>query len=500
VADDAFDLARPDPAGTIQSLTALGYTVGAAIADLIDNSISAGARCVDVRFSWGGEKGSSVSISDDGAGMTEDQLVKGMTVGGRGMALDRPAADLGRFGMGLKTASFSQARQLVVASRAAKGPWHTRTWDVDHVIAVGDWQLLHEPPKDAAPSLRSLLESHTGSGTIVLWRRLTKVVATGSSPSDQTAQREFLTHVSTVERHLGMVFARYLKRRAKPLQILVNGNEVQPWDPFLSGNRYVERLQPEEPVPGVHIQGYVLPHRSRFETVPDYDAAGGPRGWLDQQGFYVYRKDRLIVAGDWLKMGFRKDERHVLARLVVDLSAELDHDWSIDVRKAHATPPPALLPHMRRLAKATRERAGAVLTHRGNVSRDSRTQSKDMTWLAISRFGRTHFQINREHPLVAGLLSRFPEARPGIRALLSMIDETLPVGLIRVSPEATTTLEPGLEEAPAAVLELAREVLDALVAGGTSPREALKRVTAMPPFDAFPELGSHLSGTNPEAT
>ncbi len=492
--DAGFDVVRPDPAGTIQSLTSLGYTPEASIADLIDNSIAAGAQQVDVLFHWGGADGSTVSITDDGHGMTEAELLTGMTVGGRGLATDRTAGDLGRFGMGLKTASFAQCRQLIVATHTEAGPWRSRTWDVDHVLAVADWQLLHDPPDGAAATLTALARTRPGpgTGTIVLWRKLTRLVAPGSTPGDEWAQREFHSHIERIERHLAMVFGRYLTRRTRPLQLTVNGRSITGWDPFLSSNPYVDRLAPESPSPGVTVRGFVLPHRSRL-TESEYEEAGGPRGWLDQQGFYVYRKDRLILSGDWLNLGFRKDERHVLARIAVDVPTARDSEWAVDVRKSTATPPPSLIGPLRRLGKATRERASAVITHKGKVVRDRQTVSPDVTWRQVNQFGRTSFRLNREHPLLVDLLARHPQARSGITALLRLIEDTLPVALIRVTPGAETAADHTEgEAAPDAVVDMASQVLEALVSQGSAGSEALQRLLHMPPFDNYPTLGDQL--------
>ena len=490
--ESSYDLLRPDPGGTIRSLTALGYTPEAAVADLVDNSIAAGATTVAIDFHWGGAEDSSVAVCDDGRGMNEEELRRGMTVGGRGLDMGRSPRDLGRFGMGLKTASFSQCRQLVVATRTADGPWISRTWDVDHVLAVGDWQLLHRPPEAARGRLYGLTVTHDGPGTVVLWRHLTRLAAPGSSSDDGWAHKEFHAHLRRIEEHLGMVFARYLTRRTGRVRLTVNGQAVQPWDPFLYSNTYVERLPAETPVTGVTIHGYVLPHRNRL-TEPEYEAAGGPGGWLDRQGFYIYRRDRLIVAGGWLDFGFPRSERHKLARLAVDVDADHDAEWSVDVRKSSATPPPSLAPTLRRLARATRERAAAVMTHRGTVVRNQPVSIRDVVWRQVNQFGRASFKINRSHPLIADLLTRHPEIRSSFSALLAMVEATLPLQLIRMAPEAELSVATDADTAPADVVEMASEVLEALLGQGSSGQDALLRVLGMPPFNRFPGLIDQLN-------
>lgn len=493
-----FDVLRPDPAGTIQSLASLGYTPEAALADLVDNCIAARARHVRIECRWAGAAESWVSVIDDGEGMDEPTLLRGLTVGGRGFD-ERDSSDLGRFGMGLKTASFSQARQLVVASRSkAGGSWNVRTWDVDHVLKVGDWELMRGCPTDARVCLDQLTSSLRGAGTVVLWRRLNRLVAVGSQPGDDWARRDFHTQVERIERHLSMVFSRYLSMRRSGLSMELNGRRLVGWDPFLGGHKFVEALAPEKPLPGVTVQGFVLPHRSRL-TEDEYLAGGGPGGWLDQQGFYVYRRNRLIVSGDWLKLGgFRKDEKHVLARIAVDLPPTQDLEWALDVKKSSATPPAALAGHLRRVAKATRERACGVINHRGRVVRDRQTSSEDFTWKTLSQFGQTRFLINREHALVREVMERNPEIRRDLSTVLTMIEATLPVGLIRTTPDAGVHPlgSDGAGDVPDDVFEMAGRMLEALMNRGIKAAEALGRVSRMPPFSDYPGLPDLLSGAD----
>lgn len=487
-----YQLLRPDPAGTIESLAALGYSPEAAIADLLDNSIAATAKQIHITCHWAGSEGSWVALRDDGKGMTEAGLLRGLTVGGGG-ADSRADSDLGRFGMGLKTASFSQARTVVVASRPGKGPWNIGTWDTEHVKAVGDWQLLMGAPPEADDILARLQQEQRGSGTIVLWLGLRHLAPAGSDSGDEFAQREFYAGVNRVEDHLGMVFHRYLSGRGR-IAISLNDQPVKGWDPFLGRRKFVEEL-PSDPSPsGLAVQGFVLPHRVRL-TDEEYLAAGGPRGWLEQQGFYVYRKNRLIVAGDWLLPEFRKDEKHVLARIAVELPAEHDLAWSLDVKKSSATPPASAVKQLRRVGKATRARAGSVMNHRGRVVRDRQTVSEDFTWQAVRQFGRTRFVVNRQHPLIRDLSDRHPDIRRDLGAIFSMVEAALPVGLIR------TTADTGDQSAvdpdgvvPDEVLDLARRMLEVLLNRGEKASAALARVTRMPPFDEHQALADLLSG------
>jgi len=478
-----YEIANPRPAGTIESLKSLGYSIEAAVADLVDNSIAAEARQVDVVFTWDGQA-SWIAVMDDGQGMTEAELVTAMTIAARGPATPRTARDLGRFGMGLKTASFSQARQLIVTSAPAHQRRATRVWDLDLVKRTEQWRLL----QDTEPADTSLLDSlWTGRGTLVLWRHLHWFDLPDVTADDVMTQKHFYEEIRGVETHLGMVFGRFLNSQRK-LRLNVNGNPVQPWDPFLQHRPFVQRLPVEDiPVNGhqIRVAGFVLPH---LRHLSDEDArqAAGPQGWLDQQGFYVYRRDRLILAGDWLGIrGFRKEDKYILARLAVDIPAELDSEWSIDVRKSAAIPPLAARPHLRRIGERARETAAAVLTHRGRVTARERGADFIYAWTVHRSNGQVTCRVNRKHPLVRQVLRGGTDESADAAALIKLLEETVPVAALRVMHQAETIddPEPFTGTADGETAEVAERIQAALITQGCTPHEARRRIRLMPPFD-----------------
>src|SRR5207245_2365312 len=165
---------------------------------------------------------------------------------------------------------------------------------------------------------------------------------------------------------LGMVFHRLMMDK-RPVELLINGRVVQPWDPFLAHEAATQtlpatRLKLRRAV--VEVQPFVLPHHSKIAK-STYDAVAGPRGWNAHQGFYVYRNRRLLVPGDWLGFGWAKEEHYKLARIRVEVPNALDHDWAIDVTKSRALPPAALRDDLRRIGERTRSDAKRVYSHRG---------------------------------------------------------------------------------------------------------------------------------------
>ena len=300
----------------LESLRAIGYSFEAALADIIDNSIAAQATRVDVQFRT--QPNPYVAIIDDGSGMSPDALVEAMRHGGLGPNQERSATDLGRFGLGLKTASLSQCRRLLLAT-CKEGATSGAVWDLDRIIETGEWTLGILGPDELAqvPHIEQL--KTWGHGTIVLWQEFDRALAGESSQA--TALGEL---VDRGREHLSLAFHRYLDGDAPRLQIAVNNATVTATDPFLSAKS--QRLPPESlAVDGstVSFQAFILPHLSRMSRA-DLELAGGEDGLRRHQGFYVYRNKRLITYGTWFRL-LRQEELTKLARVQVDIPNTLDH-------------------------------------------------------------------------------------------------------------------------------------------------------------------------------
>ncbi len=285
----------------MESLRATGYSLPDSVADLVDNSITAGATNIWLNFHWAGAD-SQVSILDDGCGMSEQELIAAMKVGSKSPLEERESSDLGRYGLGLKTASISQARTVTVATKiAGDDQGAARRWDLDHLATVEDWQLLRVPAESAGGSAKRLAELR--HGTLVSWDKLDRLVG-DVGPDDERARQLFLDGLRAVEEHVAMVFHRFMVP-PNPISFWINGQSIRPWDPFLADEPATQRLSSEVLDPQITVTPYVLPHHSRL-SAETHRVAGGPAGWNAHQGFYVYRNRRLLVPGDWLGLGFVK--------------------------------------------------------------------------------------------------------------------------------------------------------------------------------------------------
>ncbi|PSB33717.1 ATP-binding protein [Stenomitos frigidus] len=482
-----YDIAEPRASAMIESLRAFGYNIQTAIADLIDNSISAEAKNVWLTFFWDGSD-SYMSIRDDGRGMTEEELVNAMRPGSQSPLEQRNPNDLGRFGLGLKTASFSQCRRLTVASRHKGCEVAIRRWDLDYVNQTDQWRLLRSAAKGSDGRLTGLKEM--AKGTIVLWECMDRMVGDART-DDRRAQEHFLDTVEKIENHLAMVFHRFLEKRS-PLKIWLNDSCVEPWNPFLADEKATQMLPEEKFCVGgenLIVQPYVLPHHSKIDS-NKYARAAGIKGWNAHQGFYVYRNERLLVAGDWLGLEFKKEEHCKLARIQVDLPNSMDSDWNIDVKKSGARPPASLKADLRRIAGLTRKKATEIYRHRGKAIARQVSASYSYLWEQKVKHGKTFYRLNRKHPLVEAVLSEGENLTLKLKALLRLVEETVPVPLITLNstehPYSQTQPFEGVHAEE--LIGIISEVLDTLLKNGWTIEESKGCLSGMEPFQKHEDL------------
>ena len=481
----------PSASALIASLRGVGYALETAIADLIDNSIAAGANTVDVQLDWNGGR-PTVWILDDGSGMSEDGLVEAMRFGGIGPDAARGANDLGRFGLGLKTASLSQSRQLTVVSKF-DGALTGFTWDIDRIKKGGDkWELLEGAEGLKSDALKRLQASK--SGTLVAWRKMDF-----GRKEDMPDHAAFLADIERLDLHIGMVFHRFLNGDARKIRINVNGHPVAAWDPFLETHEATIR-NPEQPIraPGgtVRVRGFVLPHRDRFANETDFERAGGPDGWTSQQGFYVYRQKRLLLAGGWLGLGkgraWTREETSRLARIRIDIANTGDEDWRIDIRKALARPPDAVRKRLQAIADDIRRRAREVFVHRGQYG--PRPQKTDVSriWV-INQNKRRRYAIQRDHELLALLNEQLKSSgREVLKGLLDLIERTVPVDRVWLDVSEQGVPPPAdidMDELAKSALSLAK----AMAKTGMRIEDAIAKVACIDPFDQVKDLGRKLT-------
>ena len=379
----------PVAARLTMSMRDVGYDFVSAIADVVDNSIEAGARHVAIDLEYR-ERDSYVRIADDGHGMSPTAINEALRFGSDSSYGEN---SLGKYGLGLKTASLSQCRTLVVLSRAARQRRriYGRVLDLDHIGRTNTWTALSIKHDVFMPSIVGDLDR--APGTVVLWMNLDRVFD-GLKGFGGHARRRFERLAESVSAHLGMVFHRFIDGEvpeSDAVKITVNGEIVQSWDPFARSEELTVVLQPKRfvVVPGrapVTFTPYLLPHREGFSTPKAFERAGGPNRWNRQQGLYIYRANRLIQAGGWA--GLRAIDEHTkLARAAIDFQTDLDDLFQVNVAKMRVSLPAPLKTPLERAVGELISAAQARYRRGEVVARDSNDRSRDVSPADLSEIG-----------------------------------------------------------------------------------------------------------------
>ena len=420
----------PEARLLLMSLRSVGYTEEAAIADVIDNSISADATKIDITFDWDRRR---IVISDNGFGMDVDSLIKNMRIGSADPGEIRPSKDLGRFGMGMKTAAFSLGKRLTVITKTSEG-FTNATWDLDEVLQIG-WQLIVQED-DALSEFYGMLGEQ---GTIIIIDKLDRLV----DKSDiGKSKQKFFRILSNTEKHISLIFHRFIEEDG--LELTINGNIIEAWNPFIPENRATQELS-EEPVysdDGLHevtIQPYILPHKTKFASPDDFKKAGGPKGWNYHQGVYLYRNKRLIVYGTWFDF-IRKEPAYNLARIKVDISSADDELWNIDIKKSAASLPLFMRDTMARVIDVATEKSATVYNSRGTYSKNPTIPNLSYVWEQRKTNGKYSFHINKKHILLKSIRAQLDEeGKDSLSAYLSLVENFAPFMVSGVTASLQTS-------------------------------------------------------------
>ena len=471
--------AIPEASSMIETFRAIGYNIETAIADIIDNSISANSKNIWINFEWKGSK-TWLSIKDDGIGMNDAELIQAMRPGSKNPLQERNQKDLGRFGLGLKTASFSQARKLTVISKKADYKSVFWTWDLDFVNKTGNWDLIKYLPD---VNLETEISKLT-TGTIVLWNDIDRVVK-DFNQDDSKAEFKFNQTMEQVKKHLSMVFHKFIEQGK--INIYFQDKKVDAWNPFLSNEKATQEFPPEKIQNGkVKIEGFVLPHKSKISE-ETYKNAEGVKGWNEQQGFYIYRNERLLLAGDWLGL-FRKEEHYKLARIQIELPNTLDESWQIDIKKSIARPPLVFREQIRAYALKVRQQAVEVYRHKGKSVKQIAGQKFVPLWVDHKRGDKWFYKINRENPILTKIKEQAKkDSDKAIEMLLRFIEETIPSKSIYIKESEQPELQgTPFEDTNHEIIRTTMQAMySSLIKQGKTDDEAKAIISNIEPFNNF---------------
>lgn len=325
---------EPDPARVMEGLRDTGYDFNMAMADLVDNSIAANASTIKVYLNPMPNSDLRLYIADNGCGMTMDGLMNAMRYGSNRRA---DASSLGKFGLGLKTASTAFCRSLSLLSRGEDGQVNKVCWDLDEICKINKWKLLQPSiTDDELDLLDDVADGNTG--TLVIWEKIDRLLKDyHREGAKKTALKKIL---EGLEFHFSMVYQRFIdvEYTKKPIKIFLNDKLILPWDPFClkekdttpSGKANIKAELPNGEYSYFSVKAYVLPRKENFSSTEAYSSA---RINNDMQGFYIYRENRLLHYGDWADIR-RKDPHFSLARVELSFDHTLDEAFNVDIKKS----------------------------------------------------------------------------------------------------------------------------------------------------------------------
>jgi hypothetical protein len=478
------EIVKPNPKSTINSYRSFGYNLSTATADIVDNSISAYANEIFILYKWKGQD-SFISITDNGIGMDKYELILAMTPGSKDPEDDRHEKDLGRFGMGLKTASFSQCKRLTCISKKENHNAIKRCWDIDFINDEKEWQLLDNV------SDNSFLDkiNFQKSGTLVLWEKLDRIVGKAEI-NNETVKNAFYQEMINVKHHLSLVFHKFIE--SKQIRIFFQNEEIKPYNPFLLNLNPKPEMGLSEKFDNVEITYFILPHMSEIGK-EEYEKSGGSLGWFQQQGFYIYRGSRLLVAGDWLGLEKKRDYSK-LARITVNFSNDNDFDWNLDIKKSTATPPIEIRRELSRIAKIAIMKSAKRYNWRGQktISECSNFNHEPLWKDEFTREKIKKYKINRKHPIISSLLA---ENSKLAGKALKLLEDNVPIELILSNQNedpAFHELEKQLENPSDELINLAIELYKINISQGIPKSLAKQQIMNAAPFNLFPLINEYL--------
>lgn len=408
----------------VESTRSIGYTFESALADIIDNSIGNGATHIDVRFSSITPR--YIAILDNGCGMTPDELIIAMRYGSKNVNDQRAESDLGRFGLGLKTASLSQCRKLTVISKK-NNVISAASWDLDFIIEQQGWSLkvydydeMVTQYNKAIPRILDELNAYE-TGTIVIWEDFDKMLEGTSEPGTLFDEK-----ISIARLHLELIYHNFLDKTSKsPIEIRFNYLPLVAKDPFLTKHPGTQPLSEESIVLDGHnirVKPYILPYINKLSP-EDINLLGTLDDLRNKQGIYVYRNNRLIIWGTWFRLD-TKNELNKLARIRVDIPNSLDHIWDIDIKKSTASLPNSIKQNLKSIVKRAIGSSERVYTHQGNKLIND---EYDHVWKLKETKEETFFEINKKLLIYKAFLqSLSTEQAKQFKALIKLIEATVP--------------------------------------------------------------------------
>ncbi len=413
----------PDAENLYPSVASMGhYSLDAAIADIIDNSITAEANCIDIFCDWNNGD-PYINIIDDGIGMDFSELLIATKLGSKNPKAERDKKDLGRFGLGLKTASFSQGKVLTVISSKDGKKINGIRIDIDDIKNFKAEKLTNNDIENVIHNKNS-----SSSFTEIQWNKLHRVYDEKNKIIDEKSFNELIIQA---KRDLELTFHRYLEKEAlnKKVIIRLNNNNLEPNDPFYKEKSEIWGKQEFSVFKRkIKMQTYILPHYRDLDK-NSYEKLAGKEGYVRNQGFYVYRNRRLIFKGTWFKLA-KHGDLSKLARVQLDIPNDIDEQFKITIDKSYAELPRGLRERMKGLIESLKGKSTKVFRHAGTKIDNSKTIN---IWSRLIKEDRITYQINREHPIIKSFKSKLSKENTNyFESIIGLITKTIPSDTISI--------------------------------------------------------------------
>lgn len=445
---------EPKASSILGSLRSIGYDLKTALADIIDNSISAGAKRIEIVNNDTSSLNPSLewlAIIDNGEGMTLPKMVEAFILGGDGIETFREDNDLGRFGLGLKTASFSQCKKLTVISKTKNTKIESLVFDLDFII-TNNWEAY--TLNDTRPTLLKIKSRLYDKGifdqdswTLVLWEIIDKKTI--------HSNKLFYEELDRVREHISLIFHKY----EKELEIRLNNTKIEFWDPYataISSAKKDYRFNSKDDL--FHLKTHLLKHISEFNNQNEYDEQSRIGSFNKNQGFFVYRKNRLIYHGGWLGL-YPNEHNYILARVEINLSNTFisDSEWNVNISKSSIDIPSFALNDIIQECEGVRSSANDIFRFHGGIKKNLiRTKKKVIEINSIWNFEskgnkdglKDYYEINKEHPIIKNFSNSLnnKDAKKQFNQLLKYIESYLPLDNIFARKANQNIVQPKQED------------------------------------------------------
>ena len=351
----------PDADRAIWGFRDTGYSFETALADVVDNSIAAYADNVFVKIDLLADGRRLIYIGDDGHGMTPSELRSAMRYG----SPEREnKASLGKFGLGLKTASTAICICLTVISKRAGGELSKLSWDLDYVAEKNDWLMIEEPiTHEEAEKFEELCGDH---GTLVVWSKCDRLLSKQNlEPGGSEEMRAISRLKAKLVEHFSLIYHRYLDSkddRARNISITLDDKKIEPWSPFLedlSDSVLSQKLEKitlqldDTNTADILVKAWILPPKEKMTK----DQQARAKLANQRQGFYVYRENRVISDGGWNGVFGAPEPHKTLIRVQFDFDHKADDALRVDVKKSKVNFDPALEEYLVQLLTGPRRDA-----------------------------------------------------------------------------------------------------------------------------------------------